>query len=106
MGNSICDFGRTLNGWIVLEDSKAQKLENLRDVSKLLTKPSADPDTSPKHKYTLRGVSTNHNTTYVLERTRPEDEDDLLSAEASDWQWWKITFSPGDTKPITYTVSN
>ena len=89
-----------------MEDSKAQALDKLRDLSKVLTKPSADPDLSPNKKYTLRGVSTNHNTTYVLEKTRPEDEDDLLSAEACDWQWWKIQFSSGDTKPITYTVSN
>lgn len=89
---------------VVLEQSREQALEKLRGLSKLYTKPSEEPDDPPKHKYTLRGVSTKHNITYVLERTKPNGITDILSSEASDWQWWKITFSAGDAKPISYSV--
>ena len=66
----------------------------------MYTKPSDDPQQPPHHKYTLRGVSTNPHTTYVLEQTKPDDDDDMLSSDAKDWQWWKTGFVSSDTKPI------
>jgi len=57
----------------------------------------------PHHKYTLRGVSTVPNTVYVLEKTKPEDEDDMLSTEAKDWQWWKIAFTINEANPVVRT---
>ena len=78
----------------------------MRELSKLYTKPSEDPNEPPHNKYTLRGVSTEHSTTYVLERTRPIESEDILSAEPTDWQWWKIKFSAGDANPVSYTVSS
>lgn len=89
----------------VLEQSREQALEKLRELSKLYTKPSVESGSTPHNKYTLRGVSTKHNITYVLERTKPDETADILSTEASDWQWWKISFSAGDAKPISCTVS-
>ena len=66
----------------------------------MYTKPSHDPQQPPHYKYTLRGVSTKPHTTYVLEQTKPDDDDDMLSSEAKDWQWWKIDFVSSDTKPV------
>lgn len=32
----------------------------------------------------------------------PEDEDDVLSSDAKDWQWWKLEFaSNNESKPVT-----
>ena len=73
----------------------------MRKLSRLYTKPADDLEVAPRNKYTLRGVSTDHYTTYLLDKTRPDDSEDLLSAENTDWQWWKITFSIGDVKPIS-----
>ncbi len=66
----------------------------------MYTKASGDPTEPPHHRYTLRGVSTTSSTVYVLERTKPEHEDDMLSTEAKDWQWWKITFMSNEAKPV------
>lgn len=66
----------------------------------MYTKASDDPTEPPYHKYTLRGVSTTPNTFYVLEKTKPEFDNDMLSTEAKDWQWWKITFMSNEAKPV------
>ena len=75
----------------------------MRELSKLYTQPTNEHFESPHHKYTLRGVSTNPQTTYVL--ANPKKADDLMDIEAAEWQWWKINYSCGDAHPITYTVS-
>ena len=91
---------------VALEESKEQSLEQLRELSRLYTQAGHNPDEGPHHRYTLRGVATNHRTTYVLEKTKPEEADNMLSTEAMDWQWWKINFSSGGAKPISYEVSH
>ncbi|MCJ1285160.1 hypothetical protein MMC26_004498 [Xylographa opegraphella] len=83
-----------------LEHSKDQAVEKLRELSKLYTKPSENIDDPPHHKYTLRGVSTNQNTTYVL--ANPNGPGDLMSSGLEEWQWWKISYSVGDVHPISY----
>ena len=55
------------------------------------------------HKYSLRGISTGSHTVYVLEKTTPEDSNDILSAEAKDWQWWRIAYLRDSVKPVEYT---
>ena len=55
------------------------------------------------HKYTLRGVATTWQICYVLERTKPFKEDDLVSLEVDDWQWWKLEYSSSDAKPVMTT---
>ncbi|MCJ1402391.1 hypothetical protein MMC11_005611 [Xylographa trunciseda] len=86
---------------IALEQSKDQAIEKLRELSKLYTKPSENPDDPPHHKYTLRGVSTNPSTTYVL--ANPSGPGDLMGSELHEWQWWKISYSVGDVHPISYS---
>ena len=73
----------------------------MRELSKLYTQPSGEEDGPPYCRYTLRGVSTNPETIYVL--ARPRKEDDLMDIESNEWQWWKIAYSPGATRPISYT---
>jgi hypothetical protein len=86
---------------IALEESKTQALNKLREISALYTKPSSDPSESPRHKYTLRGLSTSPNTTYILANS--SGPDDLLSTDVPEYQWWKIQFSQGDVHPISST---
>ena len=88
-----------------LELSKKEASQKLQELSRLYTKAPDNEDEPPHHKYTLRGVSADPHTTYVLEKTRPENDNDLLRLEAEDWQWWKISYSVGDAKPVSHTVS-
>lgn len=87
------------------EVSKERAREKLDEFSKLYTKPSDEPNAPPQYKYTLRGVCSSLNTMYVLEKTRPDFTDDILSSEAKDWQWWKIGYIATDSKPVSRTVS-
>ena len=73
----------------------------MRELSKLHTQHSDEEDDPPHCRYTLRGVSTNSETIYVL--ARPRKEEDLMETESNEWQWWKIAYSPGATRPISYT---
>ncbi|MCJ1421816.1 hypothetical protein MMC32_008183 [Xylographa parallela] len=86
---------------IALEQSKDQAVEKMRELSKLYTKPSENMKDPPHHKYTLRGVSTNPNITYVL--ANPNGAGDLMGSELDEWQWWKISYSVGDVHPISYS---
>ncbi|MCJ1469641.1 hypothetical protein MMC07_008277 [Pseudocyphellaria aurata] len=85
------------------EVSKERAREKLDEFSKLYTKPSDEPNAPPQYKYTLRGVCSSLNTMYVLEMTRPDSADDVLSSDAKDWQWWKIGFIGTDSKPVSRT---
>lgn len=67
--------------------------------------PSSDPQQPPHEKYTLRGVSTGANVVYVLEKTKPDEENDMLSTEAKDWQWWKVEYVSTETKPVVPKAS-
>ena len=77
--------------------------DRLKEVSKLYTEPSHDPDQPPTHRYTLRGVRTTSHTVYVLEKARPEDENDMLLPAADDWQWWKLDYDTTSVSPIQTT---
>lgn len=69
----------------------------------MYTIPSQNSDEPPFHKYSLRGLAINTHTVYVLDKTAPEDSNDILSTEAKDWQWWKIVYLQNDDKPVMYT---
>lgn len=90
---------------LAFEILKEKAREKLNEFSKLYTKPSDNPEVHPRHKYMLRGVCSLANAMYVLERTQPDDENDILSSEPTDWQWWKIGFIGTDSKPVSRTVS-
>lgn len=77
--------------------------EQTKQISQIYTKASDDPAEPPHHKYTLRGLSGTSDTVYVLEKTKPEDENDMLSTEATDWQWWKIAFLINEAQPVVHT---
>ena len=73
----------------------------MRELSKLHAQHSDEENDPPHCRYTLRGVSTNPETIYVL--ARPHKEEDLMETESNEWQWWKIAYSPGATRPISHT---
>ena len=85
------------------EKVRDEACETLKKISRLYAKSSEDPEGSLNYKYTLRGVSTSLNTIYVLEKSQPEDEDDTLSSDAKDWQWWKLGYLYDDLKPVICT---
>lgn len=82
------------------EDIRDRAQGRLKEISQMYTIPPDDPKQPPHEKYTLRGVSTGANVVYVLEKTKPDEEDDMLSTEAKDWQWWKVEYLSTETKPV------
>ncbi|KAL6712782.1 hypothetical protein ACLMJK_009623 [Lecanora helva] len=75
--------------------------KEIKKISEMYTKASDEPGQPPHHRYTLRGVATTSHTTYVLEQTQPDNaDDDTLSTEAKDWQWWKIEFASSNATPV------
>lgn len=85
---------------IALELATEQAVEKIRELSRMYTSPSDDDEALIYTKYTLRGVSTDPTTTYVLRSST--NDDDLMGMDT--WQWWKISFSPGDIRPVTWAV--
>ncbi len=77
--------------------------ESLRQLSTIFTKQSDNPEMPPHHMYTLRGVSTMHNVTYVLHPELGSDDED--DASISNWQWWRISYSKTDADMINRKVS-
>jgi hypothetical protein len=76
------------------EDDKRQLRAELRATTEELTLPNDDPALSPYHRYTLRGVSTKPNITYVLHKaSRDIQESDAESSASEQWQWWRISLS-------------
>ncbi|KAI9871811.1 MAG: hypothetical protein M1830_002426, partial [Pleopsidium flavum] len=88
-----------------LEKRRDEARDQLRNLSQLLTKPTDNPEEPPHNKYTLRGVSTEPHITYVLQQLDPNDIDHSSNAEATGWQWWRISYSAADANPISTTAS-
>lgn len=99
-----------------LEEQKEKARHSLREVSAMLTAPSENPQFNPKHRYKLRGVSTDPNITYILGRveeasdnaldSEPYGEDGIAVDDSTmEEQWWRISYSSADTKPMQKTVS-
>jgi len=71
----------------------------LKRLSLRFTEPSDEEGWQPAHKYSLRGVATNTDTTYV----RRKAETDLIEIEgraAPEDQWWKLAFVSQDPEPV------
>lgn len=89
------------------EEARESARERLKEISKLYTEPTDGPGEELKHKYTLRGVSTNPHTVYMLEKVVVEAEDfDMLDAGSPDWQWWKLEYVSSDPRPVVTEVSH
>ena len=86
-----------------LEDLKNQALQNMRELSKLYTKPSEEDDLPLHHRFTLRGVAIDSTTTYVL--ANPNTVEDLIDTDQSEWQWWKLSYNSGEARPVDCSVS-
>ena len=86
-----------------LEGTKGQIREQLKERLEFLTKPTDDPTTNPKHKYTLRGVTTGSQTTFVQSRSHLDIDDNILDTPAQDWQWWRLEYNVSDTQPVSTT---
>ncbi|KAM3081480.1 hypothetical protein ACMFMG_004939 [Clarireedia jacksonii] len=89
-----------------LEEEKEKAKAAWRELSKLYT----DPATSsrPLHKYTLRGVSLNKETTYLCKAGEP----DLIDMQLTDGdqsqdegQWWRINYNTSSSTPVSVEVS-
>ena len=81
----------------LLEKRKEEAKRTVREITQLYTKPSDDPARPPFRKYTLRGVSTAPDTTYILRSKKKqldliEMDDDAESDLIVVDQWWKITY--------------
>ncbi|KAI9677494.1 MAG: hypothetical protein M1817_006448 [Caeruleum heppii] len=90
-----------------LEDQKEAARRSLNELSTLLTDPvGQDEDTKkprPKHRYTLRGVSTEPSVTYVLYPVDTSPRTDEDEDRPQQWQWWRISFSTTDVKAVMKT---
>ncbi|QSZ35447.1 hypothetical protein DSL72_008317 [Monilinia vaccinii-corymbosi] len=86
-----------------LQDQKEKAKEAWRRLSELYTDQSKTP--RHLHRYSLRGVSLNKETTYVCTRIEPDLIDMGLSDDErippSDGQWWRIHYSISSPPQIT-----
>ena len=107
----------------VLDEQKAKARESLREASALFTRPSDEGDTVVRLPYTLRGISTDAHITYVLHpvedgtesagfkesQEKQGDMDAEIEGQservASSWQWWRVDFSPSNSKPVSKMAS-
>lgn len=78
--------------------------QTFRELSKLYTEQSAEPDAPKLKKYTLRGVSTTKSTMYICQRA----EGDLIDMDADNNepkgpidQWWRINYASWGDNPVT-----
>lgn len=84
-----------------LEQKKTELRHRMREISLQLTKPTPASPHLPQRKYTLRGVSTKPNVTYVR---RPNSDllhlnDDENSSEDPESQWWRMSWVQDDGPP-------
>ncbi|KAK5064947.1 hypothetical protein LTR84_000781 [Exophiala bonariae] len=77
----------------LLEDRKSDLRAKMKEIARQLTRPTADSPNLPHHKYTLQGVSTKPNVTYLR---RPNTdlllEDDEGGSDSSQGQWWRMAW--------------
>jgi hypothetical protein len=101
------DFVIVLMCHLDLDVQKEKAKKTLRQISKLYTEPSLEPTEPPTHKYTLRGVSTTKNTTYVRRKAEIDLIDMGLEDDGSSPngdQWWRIDYSSSGSNPVTVEV--
>lgn len=91
-----------------LNAQKEKARETLRQLSKLYTEASSEPNEPPTHIYTLRGVSTTKSTMYIRRKAEIDlidmglENDEVLS---NGDQWWRIDYSSSGSNPVTVEVS-
>ena len=88
-----------------LEAARTKALDQFADISQWYTKASGDPQDPPFHKFTLRGVSSAKDTTYLLERIDLDNESMVESEVVVEWQWWKLSYSHGQKHAVSRVVS-
>ena len=90
---------------IALQSLHVKAVEKSASLSQWYTKASEDIEHPPFSKYTLRGVSSAKDTTYVLRRTVGSD-DNIVDDEASnEWQWWRLSYQHGQHNAVLRNVS-
>ncbi|CZR60074.1 uncharacterized protein PAC_09969 [Phialocephala subalpina] len=87
-----------------LNVEKEKARQTFRELSKLYTEQSREPDAPKLKRYTLRGVSTTKSTMYICRRA----EGDLIDMETDDGQpkghidqWWRINYASWGENPVT-----
>ncbi|KAF6836161.1 ubiquitin interaction domain-containing protein [Colletotrichum plurivorum] len=96
--------------WLLADlDEKMKKLnwerERLHERQKFLSSIFTDPDKPGLEKpfigkrYLLRGVSTSRDVTYVCRRAEA-DLIDFDDSGASVDQWWRLSYTAGDSQPV------
>lgn len=87
-----------------LDVEKEKARETFRELSKLYTEQSVEPDAPKLKRYTLRGVSTTKSTMYICRRA----EGDLIDMDTDGDrpkgpidQWWRINYASWGDNPVT-----
>ena len=80
------------NKLVVLANEKEKTRKAISDMSKA-PPPGLEPE-DLKHRYTLRGVATKPNITYVLCPTDSETEDEMLDDDTTPpgMRWWRMEY--------------
>ncbi|EPE34655.1 hypothetical protein GLAREA_10349 [Glarea lozoyensis ATCC 20868] len=88
---------------IALNQERERAREALKNLSKLYTQPSEDPETPKLHPYTLRGVSTTKNTFYVCRVAEPDliNMDLDASEQSNAGQWWRIHYATSGPNQVS-----
>lgn len=87
---------------VTLAEEKEKTRKAISDLSN--APPSNLPDNELKHRYTLRGVATKANITYVLS-SAAEDEEQMLDADddtPTGMQWWRMEY---DVSSLPYKLT-
>lgn len=82
-----------------LEVERERLIAQLKATAAEITGPNDGAPLSPSHRYTLRGLATKQNITYLLRPTIDKVEDPGTESSVSPrWQWWRISLSSEDRK--------
>lgn len=87
---------------LALEQAKNQLTSHKRMVTDFLKGQSDSAEDKPTHRYTLRGISTDQHTTYIL--ANPNTSDDLLETDTDSWDWWRIYWDTKGDNPVDLRV--
>ena len=76
----------------------SEKEKTRKAISDMLRNPLPELEGQLKHRYTLRGVATKPNITYVLHPKEEDDDEEMLLGDVEDdgtpegMQWWRIEY--------------